>query len=246
MPIEPDAPADEWTPDPRLPMLVFDFDGTVSLGDGPVLAYADAVAEALAAVAPTSGPEPVPEVRDRLRAAARGEAGDPSALDGYDRVARLARTEGGGEHLLSRAYRRSRERLGTAAYPSTVPDGLADFLAEIDGAATRVLATNSPPIRIAEMLDAFGLATGFDRVIPDFGKPAGLATLLGRLPTGLRVLTVGDVWRNDLAPAAARGHATALVGGEPVPTGADPTFRATSVAGLYPQLRAWIGGPPRC
>ncbi|WP_214443715.1 HAD family hydrolase, partial [Mycobacterium tuberculosis] len=49
----------------------------------------------------------------------------------------------------------------------------------------------------------------------------------------------GDMWRNDLAPAHARGHATALIGGFADPE-ATPTFRAADFATLAPQLQTWL------
>ncbi len=53
------------------------------------------------------------------------------------------------------------------------------------------------------------------------------------------MLAVGDIWRNDLAPAHARGHATALVGGYPDPDAA-PDFRADTLPELLPALTEWV------
>lgn len=207
-------------------LLLFDFDGTIALGDGPVLAYAQQVATAL------GDPSLVDRIRSTLDAA-------DGALDGYDAVRRAAEEQGADAALLGRAYLDSRARLATAEAPITAPAGLAAFLAAAEGLAERVLVTNAPPVRIPEALDALGLTGLFDRVVTDARKPAGLEAVLATLPDGIRVLSIGDIWHNDLAPAHARGHATALVGGFADPA-ADPTYRASAFAELIPRLDDWL------
>lgn len=206
--------------------MIFDFDGTIALGDGPVLAYAQQVAAELDA--PKSF---VDGIRRTL------DAGGDDALDGYDAVRRAAIAEGADAGHLSRAYLASRGQLGTAAAPITAPDGLALFLRDTD--ADRILVTNAPDVRLAEALSGLGLDGLFDRVVTSAGKPAGIEQILDELPEGTRVLSVGDIWHNDLAPAHRRGHATALVG-EFVDADATPTFRAPTLTELLPQLRDWL------
>ncbi len=208
------------------PVLIFDFDGTVALGDGPLLAYARAVA------AHTASAEAfVSSVAARLAA----PAGD--VIDGYDIVRRLSLDAGVGEAALAAAYADSRTRLGGADAPVSTAPGLAAFLAATD--AERLLVTNAPATRLDHALAAMGLNGLFDRVVTDAGKPAGLDALLDDLGDGVAVLAIGDVWRNDLAPAHARGHATALVGGYIDPA-ARPTFRADTLDELLPALAAWV------
>ncbi|MFJ2542685.1 HAD family hydrolase [Microbacterium sp. NPDC087589] len=209
-------------------ILLFDFDGTIALGDGPVLAYAAQVATALGDDAGF-----VDAIRSALAAS------DGEALDGYDAVRRAGAQRGADSRLLSAAYRASRQQLATAAAPITAPDGLADFLTEAAADAERMLVTNAPATRIEEALDALGLSGLFDRVVTGAGKPAGLEALLAGLPADARVLSIGDIWHNDLAPAHARGHATALIGGF-ADTDATPTYRAADFATLTPQLTAWL------
>ncbi|PCE14585.1 hydrolase [Microbacterium sp. SZ1] len=210
-------------------ILLFDFDGTIALGDGPVLAYARQVADGLG----ERGDGLVDGIRSALAAA---EAG---ALDGYDAVRRAALERGADAALLSSAYRASREQLATAHAPITVPEGLAELLAAAEGRAERLLVTNAPAIRLDEALDALGLTGLFDRIVTSARKPAGLEALLAELPSDIRVLSVGDIWHNDLAPAHARGHATALLGGFPDPA-ATPTFRASDFASLVPGIETWL------
>ncbi len=211
-------------------ILLFDFDGTIALGDGPVLAYARQVADRLDG--PARG-----ALLDGIRSALAAADGD--ALDGYDAVRRAAETEGADAALLSAAYLASRAQLGTVEAPVSAPEGLADFLSDAAGRAERVLVTNAPAIRIDEALAALGLAGLFDRVVTSARKPAGLDEVLAALPADARVLSIGDIWHNDLAPAHARGHATALIGGFADPA-ATPTFRASTFVELVPRLEDWL------
>lgn len=219
------------------PILIFDFDGTVALGDGPVRAYARAVAEeaelplafveeVVAGIAATDG-----------RDAGSTETADGSAIDAYDLVRVRATAAGAGADDLARGYAASRTRLASDEAPIVAPAGLAAFLAAVD--AERILVTNAPGVRIPEALAALGLTGAFDRVVVDAGKPDGLAALLDGLDADAEVLAVGDIWRNDLAPAHERGHATALVGGYPDPA-ATPDFQARTLPEILPALTDWV------
>ncbi|MDD7929025.1 HAD family hydrolase [Microbacterium thalli] len=215
---------------PNSPLIIFDFDGTVALGDGPVLAYARAAA--------ASADEPerfLARVDAGLRPVAAAAAAQP--IDAYD-VIRVAAVEAGvAPDALSRAYLSSRALLGSAEAPVEAPVGLAAVAAAL--AAECVLVTNAPAIRIAETLTALGLGDAFTRIVTDAGKPAGLDRLLDEPGVaGRRVLAVGDIWRNDLEPAHRRGHDTALVGLWPDPA-ATPTFRAATLTDLLPRIEAW-------
>jgi len=224
--------------------LVFDFDGTVSLGDGPVLRYAHHVAETL----------PGDDARTRFAAAVTAglrDIGRPhGAIDGYALVQGLAARHEVPERLLSAAFLASRAELGGPHAPVVAPAGLGCFLRGLEGRAIRVLVTNSPAVRIPEALAALGIAGAFDEVVTGAGKPAGMGAVLDRLdpgpaagPPAARLLSVGDLWVNDLEPAHARGFRTALVG--PAASADDrATYRAATVAGLYADIRAWLDGTP--
>lgn len=234
------------------PTILLDLDGTVIVGHGPVLAYAraaarlgglddgfvDAVDAELAAVgAGQHGAGGHGAGRHDA-----GRLGDDRALDGYDLVRIHAAAAGIASATLAEAYLESRSVLGRAEAPVTVPDGLADFLASVD--ADRVLVTNAPAVGVHEALAALGLADHFDRIVTEAGKPAGLALVLDELDAaGSPVIAVGDIWRNDLAPAHERGHATALVGTFDDPE-ATPTFRAERLERLLPSIAAWIEERP--
>jgi len=223
-------------------LLLLDFDGTVAVGHGPVHAYARAAASSLA-------PEAAAAFRAEATAAIESVSGAGSSdgllpLDGYDLVRVLAERHGVGPLALSAAYLASRHALGTDDAPVAAPPGLAAVLAELRTEATVVLATNAPGIRLAPTLAALGLAGLLDAVLTEVGKPAGMAAVLDRFgvegPDGpVRVLSVGDVWANDLAPVAARGHATALISRRPPPE-ARPTWTVPELPELYPALRDWV------
>lgn len=236
------------------PTVIFDFDGTVALGDGPVLAYARAV-ERLADL-PAGFSD---EIGRRLAAAATtAGASDRSTLDAYDLVRISAAGAGVDDEQLAEAYLASRALLGGIEAPVEAPAGLPGFLDTLGAlGATRVLVTNAPPMRIESALTALGLHGRFDRIVTDAAKPAGLARLLDELEGsaatdlgmagpnsagpagGIRLLSIGDVWRNDLAPAHERGYATALVG-RFADADATPTFRAETIEALYPDLTSWL------
>jgi FMN phosphatase YigB (HAD superfamily) len=226
-------------------VMVFDFDGTVSLGDGPVRSYARFVAAGLERAE-----------RDTFLAAIEaGLAGDlPDGidpLDGYDLVRLLAAPFAVTDAAHSAAYSSSRAELASVAAPILAPAGLAAFLAAARTKARLVLATNAPETRIAEALDSLGLAGAFDEVHTTVGKPAGLDSIIDGLLADSTVedaasalVSVGDVWTNDLDPAHRRGATTALVGPRR-DARATPTLHAASLEELYPPLSAWLESPHR-
>ncbi|WP_054011747.1 HAD family hydrolase [Arthrobacter sp. ERGS1:01] len=220
-----------------LPLLILDFDGTVCLGDGPVLAYADAVAHFLPDTA-------TPAFRDGLDAFL---AHDPAAAqfkDGYAAVAALA--EGLVDaQALNRAYAQSRQRLAAGQVEISTPPGLADFLAGLAGRAHRMVLTNAPLEGVGESLAALGLAGTIDGIVPDAGKPAGFIHLLPKLLAGRpprELMSVGDVWVNDIEPPARHGCATAFIDRFNHRTG-DAALREPRFELLYPGITEWAADP---
>ncbi|MFK4788584.1 HAD family hydrolase [Microbacterium sp. ZW T5_56] len=211
------------------PAVIFDFDGTVALGDGPLRAYARAVEE-LGAVTGIEQALTVPA---------------PELLDGYDVIRAAAEERGVTAETLAAAYLTSRAALGSAEAAVIAPAGLAEFLrAAGEAGVLRILATNAPDVRIAEALESLGVADGFDRIITGVGKPAGLDVLLDDLAAeGVTdVLSIGDIWRNDLAPVHRRGGRTALIG-EFADESATPDHRAPTLPELWDDLRSWLPAP---
>lgn len=216
-------------------LLLLDFDGTLCVGDAPVLAYSREVAVALGM--------PAQSILDPLSAfLARAPGGTfAGSADGYGAVARWAREHGIAEHELGEAYRRSRAALDSGELAVSIPPGVIGFLQQFDG-WDRVLVTNAPRHGTERLVHALGLAPHLDRIIGDAGKPEGLRRLTAPgaeldLAEWPRALSLGDIWRNDLEPVAPVA-ATALIERHSQPD-ARPTFRAARLELLYGDTAQW-------
>lgn len=206
------------------PLLILDFDGTLCLGDGPVRAYGREVA-----IAAGIDPATISEALDDFfgPSPAAGElSGTP---DGYTAVARLGRARGLSDEDLGRAFRRSRPAVESGEVPVHAPEGALDLL-ERWSECERVLVTNAPQRGTETLVARLGLTGGLDVIVGDAAKPAGLHRLLaagGPLDAARRplIVSVGDIWVNDLEPVAAIGGMTALIERHPQPD-ATPTVRA--------------------
>jgi FMN phosphatase YigB (HAD superfamily) len=254
-------------------LVVLDFDGTVCLGDDPVLSYARHLDVALAGRdgghtggLPSDGLvertlrlflEGPDAVQADVAEGAGSDAGDLAlaleaivdSADGYAAAAKLAGSQGIDDAALAGAYAASRQELADGLLETWAPPGLAAFLGTVRHTARIVLVTNATSTGVAQQLAHLGLDDAFDEVVTDAGKPAGMAGILERLRAehGLsdapdRLLSVGDIWRNDLAPAAEQGSATALIERFAAPDAA-PTFRAATFESLYPDLGRWAAAP---
>lgn len=218
-----------------LPILVLDFDGTVCLGDGPVRAYA---AEAVRGVDDDVAAHVMAGLARHLDGAPDGHP------DGYAAVAALV-----GPHVtpddLQKAYTASREALAGAALDVGAPAGLDLFLDELAGRVHRVLLTNAPLVGIPESLATLGLTGAFDEIRTEAGKPAGFPATLVDLLAGAppaTLLSVGDVWVNDIAPPLAAGCATAYLHRDPDDR-RPAHLRARQLPELYPAIAAWVADP---
>lgn len=209
--------------------IVFDFDGTVIVGNGPLLAYAQEMAR--------YAPEGFLARAEATISAF--ESGDVTSYrDGYDAVGTLAAEAGVSPAERQLAYLASRELLGSAQ-PAAPATGLADILTRIPAATRVVLATNAPDAGVEEALATWGIRDHFDELIFNTGKPAGLGAIIQRALKDGPVLSVGDIVVNDLAPATELGADTALVGATAVTSPASVTMRATTLAELADQIVAW-------
>lgn len=212
------------------PTIIFDFDGTLALGDGPISAFAREIGEA-------SGDA---TFADRAATAlAAFAAGEVDYRDGYDAVTRVAMADGVSPEAVGAAYDASRSLLGTAAAAVDPPEGLADFLARVGPRARLVLATNAPGEGVTAVLAAWGVADAFDDFHFTVGKPAGLIPVLRDALDRGPVLAVGDIVEFDLAPAAELGADTALVGATAERSTTAVTMRGRSLADLYDRIAAW-------
>lgn len=217
-------------------MLVLDFDGTICLGDGVVWAYAN---EALRLV-PS---EAEPRVRRELAAFLAGET-EREWADGYSAVAHLVSPLVAPD-ALSAAYLHSRTALSDPEVEISSPVGLDALLDEIAPSVQRLVVTNAPDTGLDVALHRLGLAEHVDGVVSSAGKPDHSAELLGRL-LGSRapaeLMSVGDFWRNDIAPALELGCATAFVDHTRRDQG-PAHVRGTTFEALYPAIREWAACP---
>ncbi len=212
------------------PTVVFDFDGTIALGHGPVLAYARHVG----ALADDPG-----LVEDARAALQKVDAGDATYRDGYDAVRQVALSHAVPVEVLGRAYLASRSELGSATAPVEAPVGLGEFLADLARSAQLVLATNAPEIGVDHVLQLLGAADHLVERHFSIGKPDGLVAILTDHLADGPVLAVGDIWAYDLAPAAELGADTALVGFTAQSADPKPTMSGTTLADLYGEITNW-------
>lgn len=214
-------------------VLVLDLDGTVLLGDAPVLAYAYGISEA---------------VGDRVAAFLADPHGDPDLLDaqdGYQATARAAKALGLTRAQTQPAFLASRAVL--AGDGVSAPPGLAELLSELPSYV--VLVTNSPADGLPEVLDRLGLAAHIDRVRTDAHKPTGMPTIVDRLlmrhhltERPWQLMSVGDIWRNDLAYAYERGCVTGYIDRHGRRQG-PAHVTAPDFPGLYDAIRRWAEDP---
>ena len=211
--------------------IIFDFDGTVAVGIGPVLAYAREMAR-------FAGEGFLALAHDTI---ARFEAGEEDRYrDGYDIVGTLGAEAGISVEDRQQAYLASRAQLGTpAAEPVAAAPGLADILRTLPADVRVILATNAPEPGVENALTAWGVREHFDEIIFNTGKPAGLTPVVERALADGPVLAVGDIVENDLAPASALGADTALVGATAATSSAEVTMRGATLADLSEPMLAW-------
>jgi FMN phosphatase YigB (HAD superfamily) len=228
---------------PALPVLVFDFDGTVCVGDEPVRAYADAVLDG-AGIAPAAAEE----IRDRLDVFLAGGAEPGAYIDGYAAVAALTAEHATAEQQEA-AYQAARRALAEGRIAVAAPEGLAELLHGLDGRAERVLVTNAPATGIDEALTAIGLDGCFDLVVTDARKPGGWGAILPGLTSAAgrpaeRLLSIGDIWLNDLSEPLAAGATAFLIDRFGSATADAPAHAsAATIEQLYPAITAWVADP---
>lgn len=225
------------------PTLVLDFDGTLCLGDDPILLYADELAKRIDVDA---GEQLHAELTEFLAGSRTVEG----AEDGYHAIWVLTQHLGLDRAVLGETYYASRARMEAGEGRVHAPEGITELLDDVRGAGVRtVLITNAPATGATTWLETVGIAQRLDAVIPDAGKPAGMRAHLERLleESGAadaphRLLSVGDVWVNDVEPAMAIGARGLYI--DRYGSGRGPsTASAPTIDALYPAIRAWAANP---
>ncbi len=216
--------------------VIFDFDGTVCIGDEPALAYARAVAEA----EPRLGDLPT-----RVAAYLRGEDSSIDADDGYQAVQLAATAAGVPLEVIQTAFLAARAGISDGSIDVRAPEGLSELLTLLrDGGVRAVLVTNAPPGGLDRILARLDLSDAFDSIYADAGKPHGMEAILddavgaGRIEWS-NLLSIGDIWENDLRIPHERGAATALI--DPLNRRrGQPDVRTETLGGLTPWVKEWM------
>ncbi|MFE0462066.1 HAD family hydrolase [Kitasatospora sp. NPDC058965] len=232
--------------DPR-PIIVSDFDGTVYRSDEPIRFYARRVAAGLGAAEATAFLDVFERYLAEGVAAADG-AQDPAeaallraAEDGWGVVQALAAGHRIDPDTVQQAFLASRVHMLDESCALEIVEPLVELYAQLRGEVRIVLATNSPAEGLAPLLARMGLADAFDQVVPGAAKPVGLrrwieAELVDRPAASL--FSIGDHYRNDIAPAAALGAATGYIDRFGRADG-PATATGARVEEILPALRAW-------
>lgn len=223
--------------------LLLDFDGTLYVGDLPVLAFARHCTEQLSA---PRAKELIDGVRFFLegKSVADRRVDLRAAEDGEEAVEILAAAMGLTQDQIDAAYRLARADLAASAFAIDPPDGLDQLFTDLRDVHVMVI-TNAHPVGVMEVLDAIGLTAHVDDLITDAGKPGSMPGILVRTIAGIdaeaeprRVMVIGDRWASDLADASRAGATTALIDRFDRGDG-DPTVRAKDLTELIPAIRAW-------
>ncbi len=215
---------------PSAPVSVlFDFDGTVCLGEGPVLEFAQLLDQRLPGHGFTR------HVREFIQ---HPQAPGPfqHCDDPYDIISIISTDAGFPASLTNAAYADSRENAAHSAIRT--PERFAEFVRSLP--ANCVLATNSPAHEFDQFLHQLGLVGAFSSIVTSAGKPAGMHSIIPELLARGPVLSVGDKWINDLAPAQFLGADTALVDTyDRQKDRGRATLRARNLESLYEHIHSW-------
>ncbi len=168
--------------------------------------------------------------------------------DGYQLVQLLAQQAGLSAAETGLAFRAARRRLisqGLAHSDVHAPEGVHQLLQELRESAVVVLISNSPAEGFEPWLQVLGLEGAFDTVINGAGKPFGMPAAVEQACAGTAhpvagrdILSVGDIWLNDLAYVDELGGTTVLIDRFGTGLGA-PTHRVSTFEAAASAMRAW-------
>lgn len=217
--------------------MVMDLDGTVYRGPAPYRHYAQLIARSMA-----------PDARRAyLQALEQFIAGESEvrAADGWEAAVVLARGAGSKATAFHPAFLATRRFMLEDRCEVEVPSGMMRFLALARTHARVILATNTPAPYVFPLLRRLGLGDSFDEVCCGAEKPSRFGRRLIAwaelfdLPTRL-VLSVGDHFVNDIAPALSAGCTTAYIDPFGVGPAGQATFASRDFEGLAEPLSKWV------
>ena len=216
--------------------VVWDLDGTLYRSLEACRHYARAVAAGL----DQSRRAGYLDAMDRYLA---GDGG-VKASDGWEAAVVLAGGNRGASRAFPDAFARTRAFMLTDECVLDVPEGLRAFLERSGARARRVLVSNTPSFGVMPLLERLDLLGLFDEIVCDAAKPHRFAERLAAAAQVLdvprsAVISVGDHFVNDIAPAIAAGCATAYIDPFDVGPRGPATFEASRLEDLLPALEAW-------
>lgn len=138
------------------------------------------------------------------------------------------------------AFLATRAHMRSPAYSLVPEPGLHEMLTYLRSAGLELIAmSNSPADSVLDVIERLGIRLFLDRIIPDAGKPEGLARFLAAQDEAARSLSIGDNYLNDIAPALSAGawavyldrHHTGLGANQP------HLFRLDHIQDLFPWVR---------
>jgi FMN phosphatase YigB (HAD superfamily) len=216
-------------------LVLFDFDGTLYRGDAPFRFYAEVIARYM-------------DDKDRrhylelVDAHLNGTAGIVAG-DNWEAVVMLATPYLPNPDSLQEAFLETRVYMNDGDCPLEVAPELRQFLAEYRGRVKLACASNSPPEAAETLLKRLDLYDCFDQVFSSAGKPDGLLAVAQAAWDGPIVpehtMSVGDNYKNDIAPAWEAGWATAHIS----PHGYFPgpsTVHGYTIEEILPFLKDWV------
>lgn len=222
-------------------LMIWDLDGTLYHSDAIYRFFAKKIAEGLD---PANADKFLEEIEGYLQVAETTQySSDWEALLGIARpylpadplqVAQVMRPVSG----------QLRQYLLSDGCQLHLSQTVRDFLWEVRDRVHLAVVTNGPATTVEPLLVKLGVRDYFDYVHAEAGKPDGLIgaarAALGIVPVEqVRIISVGDSYANDMAPALAQGWEGALVAGRHVPPG-PVTYMAKTVQQLVPFLQHWL------
>lgn len=217
-------------------IVVFDFDGTVILGDQPYLRCAKIISNKLPDTEATA-------FLYTVTLALNHSIPFPGE-DGWNMLSNLSR-EYSNKDLFTEAFHQTRREMLVTTDMTFMPDSVKDLLGKIKPVSILALASNSPPQYVEPIVRRYSLDSDFSYIQPKAGKPMGFTQLVKRiveqekLHDEYRVLSVGDHYPNDILPAVESGWDGAFVNPFRLDTRRS-TISDESIEALSPWILEWV------
>lgn len=210
------------------PYILWDFDGTLYRGIKPFTVYSSCILHLLGKE--DSGE--IGEIERRLR-----DCNDFYGNDGYEIVGRYFSTVS--SHVMQIAYEQMREILLQHPEYVEVPEQLRIFLPKAKERSIMIVASNSPEPYVTPFLEKLNLKNYFPKIISKAAKPEGIIKIIKELPEDASLLSVGDHYTNDIAPALAMGRDAAFIS-NCIRWNYKATIKGKKIEDVLPEIDKWI------